>query len=94
MAKIIGNTTATPTPISDWNQTNPNKADYIKNKPTIPSVDDALSDNSENPVQNKVVNAAINSLNDLIGDTSVSDQIGNAVAQKSLIQFVTWEEND
>lgn len=108
MAKIIGNTTATPTPISDWSQTNPNKADYIKNKPEIPSkisdltndagyvnvVDDVLSDNSTNPVQNKVIAAAINDLNNLVGDTSVSDQIGSAVAQKSLIQFVTWEEND
>ena len=31
--EIIGNTTATPTPQSDWNQTDPTKADYIKNKP-------------------------------------------------------------
>ena len=30
---IIGNTTATPTPRSDWNQNDPNKADYIKNRP-------------------------------------------------------------
>lgn len=35
MAKIIGNTTATPTPRPDWNQTDETKADYIKNKPTI-----------------------------------------------------------
>jgi hypothetical protein len=35
MAKIIGNTTATPTPASDWLQTDENKADYIKNKPKI-----------------------------------------------------------
>lgn len=35
MAKIIGNTTATPNPQPDWNQTDENKADYIKNKPTI-----------------------------------------------------------
>ena len=32
MAKIIGNTTATPNPQSDWNQTDATKADYIKNK--------------------------------------------------------------
>lgn len=35
MAKIIGNTTATPNPRPDWNQTDSTKADYIKNKPTI-----------------------------------------------------------
>ena len=33
MAKIIGNTTATPMAIPDWNQTDATKADYIKNKP-------------------------------------------------------------
>ena len=33
MPKIIGNTTATTTPRSDWNQTDATKADYIKNKP-------------------------------------------------------------
>lgn len=35
MAKIIGNTTATPNPRPDWAQTDSTKADYIKNKPTI-----------------------------------------------------------
>ena len=37
MAKIIGNTTATGVAVPDWNQTDPNKVDYIKNKPAIPS---------------------------------------------------------
>lgn len=31
---IVGNTTATPNPRPDWNQTDETKADYIKNKPT------------------------------------------------------------
>lgn len=35
MAKIIGNTTATPNPRPDWHQTDSVKADYIKNKPDI-----------------------------------------------------------
>ena len=35
MAKIYGNTVTTPMPVADWNQTDENKADYIKNKPTI-----------------------------------------------------------
>ena len=38
MAKIIGNTTATPMAVPDWNQTDPTKADYIKNKPASPKV--------------------------------------------------------
>ena len=95
MAKIIGNTTATPTPVSDWNQNDANKADYIKNKPTIPSnmsdlnndigyisvVDTELSDSSTNPVQNKVVYNAIEGLAELIGGTAVSEQIVQALNQ-------------
>ena len=38
MAKIIGNTTATPNPRPDWNQTDEFKADYIKNKPDIEKI--------------------------------------------------------
>lgn len=89
MARIIGNTTATPTPVADWNQTDPNKADYIKNKPEVPSkvsdltndagyinaVDDELSSTSTNPVQNNVVNTAISNLTQLVGDTSVAEQV-------------------
>ena len=47
---------------SDWNQSDSSAGDYIKNKPTIPAavtVDSALSDSSENPVQNKVIKAAL-----------------------------------
>ena len=33
MSKIVGNTTATPVAIPDWEQTNPRMSDYIKNKP-------------------------------------------------------------
>lgn len=41
-------------------------------------VDVALSGTSANPVQNKVVNEAINNLNTLVGDTAVSEQIANS----------------
>ena len=40
MAKIIGNTAATPNPRSDWAQTDATKADYIKNKPKILTEDE------------------------------------------------------
>ena len=36
--KIIGDTTATPNPRPDWNQTDVMKADYIKNKPLLGSL--------------------------------------------------------
>lgn len=48
---------------ADWNVTDSASDAYIKNKPTIPSgvsVDTALSSTSENPVQNKVINSALN----------------------------------
>jgi hypothetical protein len=31
--RIRGNTVGTPAPRPDWNQSNPSKADYIKNMP-------------------------------------------------------------
>lgn len=46
------------------------------------SVDDALSPTSTNPVQNKVVNSEISRLNSLVGDTSVSTQIEEALSDK------------
>ena len=48
---------------SDWAETNTSSKAFIKNKPTVPAavtVDAALSPTSENPVQNKVINTALN----------------------------------
>lgn len=47
---IIGNTTATPNPISDWNQTDPKKADYIKNKPDIEALQKQIDDIRYEPI--------------------------------------------
>lgn len=44
MSKIIGNTTATPYPRPDWNQTDETKVDYIKNKPNDYVVEQGTSD--------------------------------------------------
>lgn len=44
MAKIIGNTTATPNPRPDWNQSDETKADYIKNKPNVGRVFEAINE--------------------------------------------------
>lgn len=46
----------------DWNETNTESHAYIKNKPNIPEgaeVDTAMSDTSENAVQNKVIKAYV-----------------------------------
>ena len=44
------------------------------------SADSSLSTTSTNPVQNKVITNAINGLNALVGNTAVSTQISNALA--------------
>ena len=47
MDRIIGATVSTPMKVPDWNQEDPNKADYIKNKPNVVSkeyVDDLVGD--------------------------------------------------
>lgn len=33
-------------------------------------------------------------LQDLVGDIPVSEQISEAIAQKTQVQIITWEEND
>ena len=45
--KIRGNTVGTTTARPDWNQNDPNKADYIRNKPTIPSKVSELENDSK-----------------------------------------------
>lgn len=50
---------------ADWNQASSTAADFIKNKPTIPSgvvVDSSWVTNSTNPVQSKVIKASIDAL--------------------------------
>lgn len=36
----------------------------------------------------------VNSLKTLVGDVAVSEQINNAVTQKSQVQIITWEADD
>lgn len=48
MAKIIGNTIATPMPRPDWNQNDETKADFIKNKPDILTEEDVVKIVKEN----------------------------------------------
>ena len=70
MAKIIGNTTATPNPRPDWNQTNETKADYIKNKPNI---NNGLGKNS----------ITIGDGSQVIGDNSFASGENNNVLSES-----------
>lgn len=59
---------------SDWDETDTEDPAFIKNKPTIPpgsTVDSALSSTSENPVQNKVIYAALHNTSHIMGITGV-----------------------
>lgn len=67
---------------NDYTTAEKNKLAGIAAGATKVTVDSALSTTSTNPVQNKLVTAAINNLNTLVGDTSVATQITNAVANK------------
>lgn len=61
MAKIVGGVASSTMPVPDWEQTNPRRADYIKNKPVIDQDFDELSTNA---IANKVVTGLYNDFND------------------------------
>lgn len=77
--KVSGKSLST----NDYTTAEKNKLAGIAEGANKTIVDSALSSTSTDPVQNKVVNAAINDLNTLIGDTAVATQISNAVASKA-----------
>ena len=68
---------------NDYTTAEKNKLAGIAEGANKTIVDSELSSTSTDPVQNKVVNAAINDLNALVGDTAVATQISNAVASKA-----------
>ena len=63
---------------NDYTDEEKNKLASIANGANNTIVDSELSESSTNPVENKVVSAAISNLDALIGDTSVSEQISAA----------------
>ncbi len=69
--------------LKTWVTNNLNALNKKIDEKTIP-IDSELSTTSTNPVQNKVINAEIGSLNNLIGDTSVATQISTAIANQNL----------
>lgn len=75
----------TPTQ-ADWNEISEDSPAFIKNKPTIPTgviVDDALSETSENPVQNKIVKSAIDKKVDaVVGKTLTSNDFTDELKTK------------
>lgn len=68
---------------NDYTTNEKNKLAGIDDGANKTVVDSALNESSTNPVQNKVINAAINNLNTLVGNESVSTQITTAIVNKS-----------
>lgn len=89
MSKIIGNTTATPVPRSDWNQTDKKRPDYIRNKPKLGAI-------SEKDVIDKTdLNTDIqSSLEEIDALESDFKSLQDEVVQKSQVQIITWESDD
>lgn len=80
MSKIIGNTTATPTPRSDWNQVDETKADFILNKPeNIAYI---------NTTDNETVTNPDVSSGDIIVDSTLSTSSTNPVQNRVITQEI------
>jgi hypothetical protein len=63
-------------------------------KPNFKQTDPTKGDYIRNKPDFEGLKTMVNEVSSLVGDTSVSTQITNAVAQKSQVQIITWEEND
>ena len=68
---------------NDYTTAEKNKLAGIATGANKTVVDSTLSETSTNPVQNKIVNEAINALHTLVGDKSVSAQINEAIEDKA-----------
>ena len=102
MSKIIGNTTATPVPRSDWAQADETKVDHIKNKPhlgALASKDEiTLADiGLENVNNTSDVNKPVSTAQRTAIDTALSTAqtyTDTEVAKKAQVQIITWGADD
>jgi hypothetical protein len=63
---IYGNPATTPNPVADFNQNNPKKADYIKNRPFYESITEIGTTTTDSSVGQSIVSFDIDSL--AVGD--------------------------
>ena len=93
MAKIIGNTTATPNPQPDWNQTNETKADYIKNKPDIILKSDIVQEMGENEMaimSQRAISSALDTKEDKTDAETLKKRV-SILEQASLGNLYNYE---
>ena len=72
---------------NDYTTSEKNKLAGIATGANKTVVDTEMSSSSTNPVQNKVVNAAIGAVSALVGDAKVSEQISNALDEATADDF-------
>lgn len=87
--KIVGYTVGTPLPKPNFDQTDPRKGDFIKGDRSFTHMDESLTETGR-PADAKATGDAINNLQanidtvaDLVGGSSVSEQIEAAIANKA-----------
>lgn len=97
MAKIIGNTTATPNPRPDWNQSDETKADFIKNKPDLSKLatqEDLLD--TRDYVNKNFLSTALQGTAEgavvRIDDISAMDIVNVKVTKANLVNFEYQEQ--
>lgn len=90
--KIIGNTVGTPLPKPNWNQNDPTKGDYIKNKPFGEEADGAIKTLDEQYIPDSIARTSDvdDKFSTLVGDTPVSTQINDAIS--GIDTEVSWNE--
>ena len=63
-------------------------------KPNFKQTDPTKGDYIKNKPDFEGLKTKVNTLDSLVGDTAVSEQITDAVSQKSQVQIITWEADD
>ena len=63
-------------------------------KPNFKQTDPTKGDYIRNKPDFDGLKSKVNTINALVGDTAVSEQITDAVAQKSQVQIITWGADD
>ena len=63
-------------------------------KPNFKQTDPTKGDYIKNKPDFEGLKNRVDDVSGLVGDTKVSEQINNAVSQKSQIQIITWGDDD
>ena len=63
-------------------------------KPDFLQEDHTKGDFIKNKPDFNGLKSKVDEVSELVGDVSVSEQINNAVEQKSQVQIITWEDDD